>query len=538
MGAESSGRQCGARRVFDWLFVCVCLASTLPLWLTEHPPIQDWPQHLAAIRVLRSYLDPAFGFEQYFILEPLRTQYLSVYCASAALAVLVGVPAAAKLVLAAGIVGLPFAVRSLARSLGRSGDIALLAVPFAYSAHTILGFINFFVALPLMLSALSMTARAAQSQQSSRQWGVAFVLLVCFYTHVVPFAFGVMGVLIVSLRRPWRSLAGRVLPLGVVGLGCLPWLFLTPAGQTVRALVMGSPGRGVEPVYESFDTAFEQLPRWLLDVWRAEWDTGLWRAWLALIAAWAISGLTTFWRQWGISADGRVCASHRPAANDGAEQVTPLPTHVLLPLPVIAAVAYFVAPASYDWIWPINARFALVAVLLALPLLPEPNGVWLNVLSVAGVLLAAVGVGYVAEGFLTFEREEARGLDDAIEHIPVRQRVAGLIFQSGSRVVDFAPFLHSVAYYQAARGGAVMFTFADFPQSLFRFREVSRPPRVMPRWEWLPHLVDVDRDLSWYDWVLTRGGPGRVAQSDQFELWYSARPWAVWKRRRPGEKRP
>ena len=37
------------------------------------------------------------------------------------------------------------------------------------------------------------------------------------------------------------------------------------------------------------------------------------------------------------------------------------------------------------------------------------------------------------------------------------------------------------ALYQAKKGGAVMFTFADFPQSPFRFREDNRPPRVPPR---------------------------------------------------------
>ena len=71
--------------------------------------------------------------------------------------------------------------------------------------------------------------------------------------------------------------------------------------------------------------------------------------------------------------------------------------------------------------------------------------------------------------------------------------MAALIWSNRSKVVEFSPFLHAVAYYQAERGGAVMFTFADFPQSPFHFRDDNRPPRVRPRWEWTPELVVPDR---------------------------------------------
>ena len=88
-----------------------------------------------------------------------------------------------------------------------------------------------------------------------------------------------------------------------------------------------------------------------------------------------------------------------------------------------------------------------------------------------------------------------------------------------------------MAYYQARKGGAVMFSFADFPQSPFRFREDNRPPRVGPRWEWMPERVNVDADLAFYDHVLTRGGPGRIARSPMFEEVFHDGPWRVYRRR-------
>ena len=60
-------------------FGALALLSAVPLWLTDYPPIQDLPQHLAAIRVLRSFHDPAFAFEQFFETDLFRTQYLVYY---------------------------------------------------------------------------------------------------------------------------------------------------------------------------------------------------------------------------------------------------------------------------------------------------------------------------------------------------------------------------------------------------------------------------------------------------------------------------
>jgi hypothetical protein len=71
-----------------------------------------------------------------------------------------------------------------------------------------------------------------------------------------------------------------------------------------------------------------------------------------------------------------------------------------------------------------------------------------------------------------------------------------------------------------------MFTFADFPQSPFRFREADRPPRVPPRWEWLPQLVQ-SSDLAWYEYALVRGGSAPCA--GRCELRYRGPLWTVWK---------
>jgi hypothetical protein len=91
---------------------------------------------------------------------------------------------------------------------------------------------------------------------------------------------------------------------------------------------------------------------------------------------------------------------------------------------------------------------------------------------------------------------------------------------------------------QAERGGAVMFTFTDFPQSPIRFRAGRRPDAVRPRWEWTPERVDPRRDLDWYDYVLVRGGPGAIASAgDEWRPIFDRAPWRVYERVAPSGAR-
>ncbi len=78
-----------------------------------------------------------------------------------------------------------------------------------------------------------------------------------------------------------------------------------------------------------------------------------------------------------------------------------------------------------------------------------------------------------------------------------------------------------------------MFTFADQPQSPFSFRHDNRPPRVPLGWEWSPENVDPSTDLAWFDWVITRGGPGAIRATRAFELHYEKEPWRVYRRVKP-----
>jgi hypothetical protein len=501
-------------------FLTLAVLAVLPLWLVRHPPLQDLPQHLAAIRVLSDYGNAELGFKHWFQLSLGSTQYLSYYLAAWVLALPFGVFVANKLLLSAAIIGLPYALRALLRALDRDRDLALFAFPLTYNAHLILGFFNFIAALPLVLWGLALAVEQRVQPSRRRAIGLAVLAVVTFYTHVVPFGFLALGAALIAIGDSLKRTVLRWLLLAPSLLAAAIWTRTAPAGNAVLgalSIQAGNPGSGAQPLYWSFGDALRQIPEWLTDVLHVEHDE-------RLLVVWGLLLLLCI----GLGAGART-DDERPSVDRALRGTLIRRLACLAPL---AGLAYFVSPASYDWIWPINTRFPLLALIFLLIVLPAPRGLPRFALLVGVVITSAISFTNFIRVFQRFEREEVGELDRAVNAIPKGRKVAGLIWDRGSNQVKFSPFIHAAAWYQAERGGAVMFTFADFPQSPFRFKPGDRPPRVHPRWEWEPGRVDPVNDLAWFDYVLTRGDPGSLAQrGDTFENVFRGSRWAVWKRR-------
>lgn len=534
------------------LVVAALMASAF--WLSARPPLQDLPQHLAAVRVLFDRAHPGFRFEELFEVDWWRSQYLGTYvllgAAFRVLRAIVDEPLlpAARVVLALLALAWPLSAELVYRQLGRRAGLGAFALVFFFNVHLILGFLNFVLGIVACLLALACLAKARAAARSGLPARLALLgwaasAFACFYLHVVPFAL-LAGTLlwtfaIEAVPALWQRARGRARRARVAFAGpyiaftpalaaASAWSF-TPAGVSTREAARGAGARG-RAVYPSFEANRAELERWLMDAFASPWDTRWAQIALAVLGSWLLIevGVRAWarWRERGAAST----PEHESAAPRGPHALDSLADPALdrtllwaLRAFVPASlIFYFVLPSAYDWIWPINARFPLLGA-LALPLwLPAPRTrapIGLRAAratALCALLGCATGEALVARGaFAGFERE-LRGLDDVLAAIPEGQRTVTLVFDRYSRHVGFAPFLHVGAYYQAERGGLSVFSFADFPQSPIRFRDDTRPPRVPPRWEWTPERVR-ERDLEGFDYVITRGGPGRVASFRAFE---------------------
>ena len=196
-GPDQRLARSGSGAWFELLFGALALACVYPLFHTRYAPLQDLPQHLAAIRVLHDFHDPRLGFSRFFELQLGSTQYLAYYLAADLLAYALPVEQANELLIMAALIATPYALRALLVSLGKDGRMALLAFPLAYNAHLILGFFNFIAAIPLWLYGTALAVRQLREPSPRRALGLTVLGVVCFYTHVVPFALLGVGVVLV-----------------------------------------------------------------------------------------------------------------------------------------------------------------------------------------------------------------------------------------------------------------------------------------------------------------------------------------------------
>ena len=496
------------------VLACVLLTIVVwPLWATSWVPLQDLPQHLAAIRVLGDWGDPALNFAQTFVRTPWETQYIGFYGLVLAFKPLMGLDAAWRFVLSGVVFGIFYSARALLVQMRRPQWLALWTLPLCYNATLGLGFLNFLAAVPLMFYGLAL---CAAQQREARPWrGVQLggVMLGCYFMHVVPFALLSAGCVMMWFRRQQgvRGFVVRAWPVVVAVAVAGVWSVASRAGGSLGGIVASTwrhlwGGQTPDTVFAPWGQGLRQLPDWTLDM-----VTHPAEDWV--VVGYLVVALCMGW-------------AARPLATVPRSRLR----HVVWVLAIGCGLAYFLLPQGHTWVWPIAPRFAVLGLWFGVLLGPEvaPRARGACVAALCGLIVGHAVV--IAGAFERFEEEEAVGFDQVIAQLPLGSKTAGLVFDGGSAHVRFVPFIHAAAMAQAERGGAVMFTFADFAQSPFRFREDHRPPRVPPRWEWGAGHVNPQNDLSWYDHVLVRGGPGRIAQTPSFGLVAHHGAWSLWRR--------
>ena len=459
------------------LVALAALAAVAPLWSSELLPFQDAPQHLASIRVLADYHDPAFGFEKWFEIDLLKLQYLGFYLPAAALAKLVGPAAGCRLLLSLVGLALPASVWLLLSAFGRDRRLCVFAPALFHTAPLYLGFFNFVESVPAAVALVALTERQLRAPSPRRAAIVAVGAALLLWLHPSALAFAIAAAVILALTsgQPAGRMRAALLPY-------LPALLLFVA-WALRAL-LDRDGTGAEP---------RTPPRWLplrervLDLPRfgnvlAGHADELFVLALALlfIAAVLLRG------------------------GERGERAFRLPLLFGLTL-----LAYFLAPFDIGFMGFIEQRALpfLAVLIIASPALAPGRAT--SVLCAAAV---AVQLGYDAtlvRAFRAFDREaQVAELRQVLAAEEPGKRLIAQIRDQDSAVVQFRPYLHFGAYSEVERGGRAQYNFAETPWTPVRFRRGTELLRMPRGWEARPQALDLARVAAETDYLLTRGsGP-------------------------------
>jgi hypothetical protein len=310
---------------------------------------------------------------------------------------------------------------------------------------------------------------------------------------------GIGAVILAPWRRP-RAAALALIPLAPAAAAMILWLTTTDAGTQFLDVLRAHGARA--PVAAAAREAYD----WIGNSFRDRSDEVLFAADLAIAAC------------------SLVLAAARGAAG--------LRPRRYALLPIACVVLYFTGQQSHGFVWPLAQRFAFLAVIAALPLVRFPSGRAGRVATGAAAAVAIASIANVAVHFRRFHAEEEDDFAGVLAHMQPGRRVAGLVFDAESRIVQHHPFLHFVSYYQAEKGGVVEFTYAGYDHWPIDFRVDRYPPPggpARPRLEWTPRLVETRELWPYYDYVLVRGEGFRPPPGTFRVTWRSGR-WSVWSR--------
>jgi hypothetical protein len=488
-----------ARRPGNWLCLAVAVMATAPAWIVRYPPLEDLPFHVATLRAVHSYSDPAYDFSRDFFLNLGGTQYALYYVVGSLLAYVLGVANAAIAMSCLYLGGTVLALRALLRALGKDERLCIFVVPVLVNVMFLYGLLPFMSGIPLMFAALAVAVPFIERPTRLRGGVLAALAVTLFYTHVVPYAlFGIGFAALFPWMSPrkWLPVAGSVVPsLGAV----VWWIGLSSQGKESAGAL------GAAFAHPPYGESMSRFARWSIDVFRDSSDEWHFIA-LVVVALLAL----------GLAQGDRDPA--KPAAR------------ALVLIPIACAILYFSTGSQLGDVWLFSERFPVPGLMSLIPLMRMPRGLRGAVVTVLALAVALSSTINVCKHFVAFQLDEVGDFDGALAQMEPRKHVAGLIYDKGSAIVNDVPFLHFVSYYQAEKGGVVQFSNSGALYWPVRFKEGHYPPpgtRPRLRWEWMPESVSIQELFPYYDYVLTRGN-GFNPPPGSFHIVWRGRKWTLY----------
>lgn len=409
-----------------------------PLALTEVPPFQDLPNHLAAVTIIQNP-------ERYpeFVFNGFMKTNAALFAWLFAVGKLTGVKLAARLfsllVIAANAFVFPRAVLAFTGSRNRMLLSSLLAWPMIHNWFVSMGMLDFALAVPLSLALLMALQRQEQRPTLANGVFITTLGVVTWYAHVFPLLVVHLVAGIEALTRPsWRARGRAIARFGVP---------LLPVTVLVSVSFLAHLRDTVGPM-TGFVDGTRLLPPW-------ELAYNMWAEWL-----WAFSNLeiTTIVPCVLLFVFGVVRRKESPT--------------FFSPVAVVAlALLYCFLPYIVTNWFHVNSRIVPYLWLACLLRVPDrlPRAMVGGLLASAAVYSVGMGVDYMR---LERERQEFTA---GISAVPEGARLLPLLFRHKASSSNTRTIMHAWGYYVTEKLTSAPLLFAhshSFPVMY------SEPPPV------------------------------------------------------------
>jgi hypothetical protein len=506
--------------ILFWSALALLLGLYLaPLWSVRYLPSLDLPMHLSLAAAYHDVGDGATLASRVYESRGSITPYLGFYALTGALAHLMPILAALKLVIALTALGLVGATLLALSAFGRSRWLVFLSLPLLWDVNASYGYFPFRLSVALAIAGLALARRDLDGPSLRRELALGAIAVLTYLTHAHGFALLCLlwGLTVVlgapRLRVLFRALAPLLPALLLSTSWYLSALFAAgPRGQTGTRIVM-------LPLIRLMELIPHRLLNSLADGRDELVALGIALAWGALIAVSPRPPLAA----WAEGA-GRFARARARLAGHTLELATGL-----------MVILYFVTPNQLltptQQLFGMNYRFLIVICLLA-TMVPRVDLRGWRALGILPVLLLSAHFGLaLLEEHRAFDARYRPHLDRVIAAIPRGQRVMAFNYEVSDPRFTVPVLNHFVGYYTAQRDGVSQVnhtgtSYQYMPVKLRDERALPTPPFPGP----VPMAIFMPR----YDYFLIQDRPGsRRAPFDlrPLRLVVEAGPWRVYGKR-------
>lgn len=435
--------------LFRKIFCFLLLVSLVPVIVTEFPPLQDYPNHLARASILAQYQNPDFDFAENFdvLVRPIPncSWDILVY----ALSKVLSIQMAGRAVLMLYLILFPLSVYFfLAKAVPQNRIFSLFAFLFTYNSNFHLGNLNFVLSLPIFFFTLGLWVDKKRSFGFRKQGILAALAMILYLSHLFTFAYFVLVVFLLVLGEP-ENLKSRIRKLSFLlpSLGLLVWFFIGTGGTMAT---LGSPYLG-ETEQNDLSSTLIFVSLWnkcrhfyfLMASFSKLWDLLILFIPLCLYGWYCVKGMRSNLRNpWAL-------------------------------LFLVTLGLYFVSPSELSPLVGLHTRFLIFLAVLGLAVFKAP----LEELSQKRIALT-LGFFFCAwVSYLTFSYRSwdgrLRSYAECLKSIPAGQRISTQLVQEPLEERPLInPTLHFSAYYHVFKGGFSTRLFAG-PYYLLRYKNVS-----------------------------------------------------------------
>jgi hypothetical protein len=192
-----------------WLsLLAIVIVLSLPILAVPHPPLVDYPNHLARAYILRHYHDiPVFQKNYELRLAPIPN--LALDCVIPLLLRWFNVIAAGRIFLLLTVVLFAAGCHLLGEAIHQQPTwLALPCTFFVYSVDFLWGFMNFVFGLALFLICLALWLRWRARWTPARLALMTLLVLSTYFAHLMDYAFAVVAMAVMAVWRWSRDETG------------------------------------------------------------------------------------------------------------------------------------------------------------------------------------------------------------------------------------------------------------------------------------------------------------------------------------------